>query len=83
VDESKHLAQQARAELAEIRSTRMPFGKFSGRLLYTLPAEYLQWFAHKGWPKGRIGHLLQVVHQMKVDGSGNLLDPRHEGPLER
>jgi uncharacterized protein (DUF3820 family) len=83
MDETEKLVEQAREELAEIRSTRMPFGRFSGRPLHALPAEYLQWFAHKGWPEGRLGHLLQVVYQMKVDGSGNLLDPHHEGPLEK
>ena len=54
----------------------MPFGKFGpkahppyGVPIYDLPAEYLSWFAHKGFPKGRLGELLKMVHQMKADGS--------------
>ncbi len=61
-------------ELQEIGRTVMPFGRFSGRRIYDLPAEYLQWFTQKGWPKGRLGQLLQIVHQMKVDGSDIVFD---------
>ena len=65
------------AELAEIGRTRMPFGKYGpsryppgGLPIYDLPEEYLLWFKKKGdFPKGRLGHLLQVVCQMKTDGS--------------
>ena len=54
----------------------MPFGKFGpkefpprGVPLYDLPVEYLAWFARKNaFPKGRLGELLRMVHQMKVDG---------------
>ncbi len=70
-------------ELKEIGQTEMPFGRFSGRKLYDLPAEYLNWFQFHGWPKGRLGHLMQIVHQMKVDGADIAFDrfrtspPRH------
>ena len=37
--------------------------------------EYLAWFAQKGFPKGRLGELLKIVHQMKVDGSDFAFDP--------
>lgn len=55
----------------------MPFGKFGpdyfppeGLLLRDLPLEYLAWFARKGsFPKGRLGYLMQLMHQMKVEGS--------------
>jgi uncharacterized protein (DUF3820 family) len=43
--------------------------------IYDLPAEYLGWFANKaGFPKGRLGVLLQMVHQMKADGSDIVFD---------
>jgi uncharacterized protein (DUF3820 family) len=63
------LQKRMAAELAEIERTRMPFGRFSGAPIYNLPAEYLQWFATKGWPRGRLGELLQIVYQMKADGA--------------
>jgi hypothetical protein len=64
------------ADLAEIEKTWMPFGRFgpkqfppSGLPIYDLPAEYLAWFEQHGWPKSRLGELLRMVYQMKVDGS--------------
>ncbi|MEI9892698.1 MAG: DUF3820 family protein [Chthoniobacter sp.] len=39
------------------------------------PVEYLAWFARKGaFPKGRLGELLRIVHQMKVDGLDEVFD---------
>jgi uncharacterized protein (DUF3820 family) len=77
------LQAQIAGELREIESLHMPFGKFGpqhfppyGVPIYDLPVEYLGWFAQKGgFPKGRLGHLLQVVYQMKVDGSDTAFDP--------
>lgn len=69
------------ADLAEIGRTFMPFGKFGpdhfpprGVPLYDLPVEYLQWFAQRGFPKGRLGELLRMIHQLKVDGCDEVFD---------
>lgn len=77
------LIQQMQRDLAEIGRTHMPFGKYGpahfppqGIPIYDIPAEYLGWFANKaGFPKGRLGQLLQIVHQMKADGSDMAFDP--------
>lgn len=71
------------ADLAAIADMRMPFGKFGpqhfppeGVPIYDLPAEYLGWFAQKNsWPRGRLGELLKMVHQMKADGSDLAFEP--------
>lgn len=70
-----------RQDLDAIARMRMPFGRFGpeyyppeGVPIYDLPAEYLEWFAQKGWPKGRLGELLRIVHQMKVDGLDLVFD---------
>ena len=70
------------ADLTEIMRTAMPFGKYGpdhypprGVPLYDLPVEYLAWFDRKGFPKGRIGELLRIVHQLKVDGCDEVFDP--------
>ncbi len=76
------LAERMRADLDEIGRTAMPFGKYgpqhfppNGIPIYDIPAEYLGWFANKaGFPKGRLGELLQMVHQMKADGSDMAFD---------
>ena len=76
------LQAQAERDLQEIGALGMPFGKFgpehyppNGVPLYDLPVEYLGWFAAKGgFPKGRLGELLRIVYQMKVDGSDLVFD---------
>ena len=74
------------ADLADIATTHIPFGKFGpdhfpprGVPLYDLPIEYLAWFARRGFPQGRLGELLRIVHQMKVDGLDTIFDEfRHK-----
>ncbi len=75
------IAAQMAADLGAIEKMFMPFGKFGpdhfppyGIPIYDLPAEYLSWFAHKGFPKGKLGELLRIVHQMKADGSDTAFD---------
>jgi uncharacterized protein (DUF3820 family) len=68
--------------LADLASATMPFGKYgpehfppAGVPLVDLPYEYLSWFARTGFPKGRLGVLLQFVHQAKQDGADEMFDP--------
>jgi len=82
--ESRKLQDQAARDLEEIGCTVMPFGRCKGRKLYEIPAEYLQWFAHHGWPKGRLGILMQMVYQMKADGADVVFDRfRNPGAVMR
>jgi uncharacterized protein (DUF3820 family) len=76
-DPAALMARMAK-DLADIERMHMPFGKHGpaahpphGCPLYDLPAEYLAWFekSQRGWPKGRLGELMRMVYQMKVDGS--------------
>lgn len=53
----------------------MPFGKYSGRLLIDLPEPYLVWFARKGFPNGKLGKLLALLHTIKENGLEGLLRP--------
>ena len=71
----------AAAQLAQIARYHMPFGMFGpkhyppkGVPIYDLPAEYLAWFALKGFPEGRLGELLRVVYQTKADGCDAVFD---------
>lgn len=60
----------------------MPFGKHgpahhppNGVPIFDLPLEYLAWFASKGgFPKGRLGVLLQMVHHMKAEGLDSIFN---------
>lgn len=62
-------------KLLELAQTRMPFGKYSGRLLIDLPEPYVVWFSQQGFPKGKLGEMLQSVYEIKVNGLEYLFDP--------
>jgi hypothetical protein len=74
--------EQMLRDLEEIGRTRIPFGKYGpahyppdGLPIYELPSEYLGWFLNKGgFPKGRLGVLLAMVYQMKVDGCDEIFN---------
>ena len=53
----------------------MPFGKYKGRLIADLPGYYLNWFAREGFPKGEIGRLLALMHEIDHNGLSSLLEP--------
>ena len=53
----------------------MPFGKYKGTLLADLPGHYLAWFAKEGFPKGQLGRLLALMHEVDQAGARRLLDP--------
>jgi uncharacterized protein (DUF3820 family) len=62
-------------DLQKLCSTPMPYGKYKGRLLADLPGNYLTWFAREGFPKGEIGRLLALMHEIDHNGLSDLLMP--------
>lgn len=64
--------------LIQIVRMPMPFGKYKGRLICDLPISYLEWFNRKGFPKGKLGMLLQTMYEIKLNGLDSLLDPIKE-----
>ena len=59
--------------LREIVTMQMPFGKYKGTVLKNLPISYLEWFARKGFPKSKLGNLLQCLLEIKMNGLEDLL----------
>ncbi|WP_416305118.1 DUF3820 family protein [Neptunicella sp. SCSIO 80796] len=66
--------QDSQAMLEAINQT-MPFGKYAGRKLLELPEPYLVWFAGQGFPEGKLGQQLALVHEIKVNGLEAMLMP--------
>ncbi|MBN8455561.1 DUF3820 family protein [Accumulibacter sp.] len=62
-------------DLPLLLSYRMPYGKYQGRALADLPGNYLHWFARRGFPPGRLGQLLALMHELDHNGLASLLDP--------
>jgi len=62
-------------DLLLLVTLEMPFGKHKGRLIADLPGNYLNWFAREGFPKGEIGRLLALMHEIDHNGLTSLLQP--------
>lgn len=67
-------------DLPLIANTRMPFGKFTGTTLIDLPEEYLLWFVDRGFPKGKLGELMQITLEIKINGLESLITPLRDDP---
>lgn len=61
--------------LIELVTMKMPFGKYKDRTLCDLPVSYLEWFQQKGFPKGKLGILLETIYEIKINGLEYLLKP--------
>lgn len=68
--------------LEEIGRMRMPFGKYGpkehppkGYPICDLPVEYLTYFKERGFPKGRLGELMEWVWELKANGLDAVFDP--------
>lgn len=59
----------------ELARMKMPFGKYSGRLLIDLPEPYVVWFSQQGFPRGKLGEMLRIVYEIKTNGLEYLFDP--------
>ena len=62
-------------KLQRLVTTEMPYGKYKGRVIADLPGYYLNWFAREGFPKGDIGRLLALMHEIDHNGLSDLLRP--------
>lgn len=61
--------------LIEAINQTMPFGKYAGRKLLELPEPYLVWFSGRGFPDGKLGQQLALIHEIKVNGLEAMLRP--------
>ncbi|MCV2883819.1 DUF3820 family protein [Aestuariibacter sp. AA17] len=61
--------------LVEAINQTMPFGKYKGLPLLRLPEPYLVWFHQQGFPSGKLGEQLALIHEVKVNGLETMLYP--------
>lgn len=70
-------------QLLTLARMKMPFGRYSGTLLIDLPEPYVVWFAQNGFPPGKLGELMAMLYEIKVNGLEYLFDPLREPPDKR
>jgi hypothetical protein len=61
--------------LRQLVVMKMPFGKYKDVVLCDLPVSYLEWFQRNGFPKGKLGMLLETMLVIKMNGLSQLLQP--------
>jgi hypothetical protein len=65
--------------LLQLVIQKMPFGKYKDRVLCDLPEYYLNWFKREGFPKGKLGMLMETMYEIKLNGLEYLLQPLKSG----
>jgi len=55
-------------QLIELLEFKMPFGKYKGRTIIDLPEHYLVWFSQKGFPQGKLGELMHLAYEIRLNG---------------
>ncbi len=68
-------SQETREQLIVLANTRMPFGKYHGKLLIELPENYLVWYKSKGFPSGKLVLQLAQMYEIKLNGLEKLIYP--------
>ena len=79
MEHNQNISPMDKQMLVELVKERMPFGKYEGRLLCDLPESYLVWFNRNGFPPGRIGILLSMLYEIRLNGLQYLLEPLKDG----
>ncbi len=64
--------------LIQLVKMKMPFGKYKDRFICDLPVSYLEWFKREGFPKNKLGRLLETMYEIKLNGLEEMLIPLKE-----
>jgi len=70
---NEHVLSPDKDFLIKLAHTKMPYGKYKGRYLINLPEYYIVWYKNKGFPKGKLGDMLETVYTLKVNGLEELV----------
>lgn len=59
--------------LNKLIEAEMPFGKYKGRKITSLPVTYLEWFSREGFPAGNLGQFLATMYEIKINGLDDII----------
>ncbi|GGD85147.1 DUF3820 family protein [Planktosalinus lacus] len=60
-------------KLIELAHYKMPFGKYKNIDLIDIPEFYFVWFKQKGFPEGKLGHMMEQMYEIKLNGLEELI----------
>lgn len=59
--------------LIDTANMKMPFGKYKGTYLIDIPEYYMVWYKNKGFPAGKLGKMMTLVYEIKLNGLEDIL----------
>ncbi len=67
------MLEGSKEALIELAHYKMPFGKYKDEYLIDIPEYYYTWFKQKGLPKGKLGMMMQQMHDIKINGLEDII----------
>ena len=61
-------------QLLELFDFKMPFGKYKNWVIMDLPEHYLVWFRQKGFPQGKLGELMGLAYEIRLNGLEDMVN---------
>ena len=61
-------------QLLELFDFKMPFGKYKNWVIMDLPEHYLVWFRQKGFPQGKLGELMHLAYEIRLNGLEDMVN---------
>jgi uncharacterized protein len=72
------------AALVALAHAKMPFGKYKNTYITELPEYYLVWYQQKGLPPGKLGQMMQMASELRLNGLEPMIRKiRRENPQLR
>ena len=62
-------------QLIALANAKMPFGKYKGQLLFSIPEPYLLWLKKQEFAKGGLAIALEQMYEIKLNGLESILRP--------
>ncbi len=59
--------------IEKVANAKMPFGKYKGYYLIDLPEYYLVWYRNKGFPKNKLGLMMESAFEIRRNGLEDLV----------
>ena len=70
-------------DLVKIANYEMPFGRYKNTPLIQLSEDYLLWFVDRGFPTGKLGELMQMTLEIKINGLESVIYPLQKAPTKK